>query len=660
MRGIIPRTTAPQLLPAPTERYEFLNSGQVMLNSKGAGSSNDEAGYAGPLKGLMIAILVAIFTASCGGGGGSGNPTKTPLQISLNAARTSGVAPLAVFFDASGTTSSVTSRPFHDIEYQWDFGDTASGNWTTGSRAGTSSRNAASGPVAAHVFESPGTYNVVVTALDGTNTASRSIQIVVANPTTAFSGTDTICFSTSGATANCPGTTITTSDFNLAINTYAGTNKRLLFRRGEIFTATSTSIISSTGPGLLGAYGTSPTLPQINASGSAFNGDKPILQFGDNFTVAQKDWRVMDLSFNGNANAEAIGLGGGFDQITLLRVRATNCGDACVFFNSAKLTGGVNPHLFDQAAIVDSTIIGPTQNWSVFFNGTNFALLGNLLDNQLSGSHTLRISIGINGVVSNNTLANNGPGSAGTHVFKLHGPPFDTATDGVPANSSTTKVVVSDNKLTPGGASTNNWTFSLDPQDSAKNEHITNIIVERNQFFGGANTSLCISMQAIDATVRNNIANTTASIPGGTFIEVAKRSSGAPAPNRIGIYNNTMFSNANNVSTGGGAFISITSSVTASGATIKNNLGYAPSATSGVMISNLANAIASNNSGDSGLPGIGTNPNFVSSTPSTPSQFVIQNGSYAKGNGASVPVFSDFFGTSRPQMGMDVGFAEIP
>src|SRR4030067_2638800 len=36
-----------------------------------------------------------------------------------------GVAPMAVFFDASGTTSTATTRPFHDLEYRWDFGDPA-------------------------------------------------------------------------------------------------------------------------------------------------------------------------------------------------------------------------------------------------------------------------------------------------------------------------------------------------------------------------------------------------------------------------------------------------------------------------------------------------------------------------------------------------------
>src|SRR5512145_1297788 len=110
----------------------------------------------------VFALLIAtIGLFSCGGDGGTVEVSGlTPINaISLVPSRTSGVAPLAVFFDATGTTRSSTFRPFHDVEYRWDFGDPVSGNWqpTDGSRTGRS-RNSATGPVAAHVFGAPGTY----------------------------------------------------------------------------------------------------------------------------------------------------------------------------------------------------------------------------------------------------------------------------------------------------------------------------------------------------------------------------------------------------------------------------------------------------------------------------------------------------------------------
>src|SRR6185295_12922369 len=97
--------------------------------------------------------------------------------------RTSGVAPLAVFFDATGTTSTGTTKPFHELGYQWNFGDAATTWATTGAP-----KNSATGPIAAHVFESPGTYTVTLTVTDGVNNATASATITVSNPNTVFSG----------------------------------------------------------------------------------------------------------------------------------------------------------------------------------------------------------------------------------------------------------------------------------------------------------------------------------------------------------------------------------------------------------------------------------------------------------------------------------------
>jgi hypothetical protein len=69
------------------------------------------------------------------------------ITLSSVASRFAGVAPLAVFFDASATTTiPATPRPFHDLGYGWSFGDAgpSAGTWGIGSRpAGpsASSRN---------------------------------------------------------------------------------------------------------------------------------------------------------------------------------------------------------------------------------------------------------------------------------------------------------------------------------------------------------------------------------------------------------------------------------------------------------------------------------------------------------------------------------------
>lgn len=51
---------------------------------------------------------------------------------SVSAARTSGVAPLYVNFDATGTTSTASTNPTHELLYSWTFDDAGAGNWANG------------------------------------------------------------------------------------------------------------------------------------------------------------------------------------------------------------------------------------------------------------------------------------------------------------------------------------------------------------------------------------------------------------------------------------------------------------------------------------------------------------------------------------------------
>jgi hypothetical protein len=54
-----------------------------------------------PLAWILPAILLAGCTSAGSGGPGESDPSE--LQLDIAASRTSGVAPLAVFFDATGT-----------------------------------------------------------------------------------------------------------------------------------------------------------------------------------------------------------------------------------------------------------------------------------------------------------------------------------------------------------------------------------------------------------------------------------------------------------------------------------------------------------------------------------------------------------------------------
>jgi len=101
--------------------------------------------------GRLIAAL--IFTFICF--------SQAIAQVSINpkidASQIFGVAPMPVFFDATSTSiNDTTVNTFHDLHYQWNFGDFFSGAWYTK----TKSKNRASSPLAVHVFDSTGLHVV--------------------------------------------------------------------------------------------------------------------------------------------------------------------------------------------------------------------------------------------------------------------------------------------------------------------------------------------------------------------------------------------------------------------------------------------------------------------------------------------------------------------
>src|SRR4030067_965376 len=177
---------------------------------------------------------------------------------------------------------------------------------------------------------------------------------------------------------------------------------------------------------------------------------------------------------------------------------------------------------------------------------------------------------------------------------------------------------------------------------------------DRNWLVSGQDTQVAALFWTIDTTVRNNICD----MSGGashTCFRVTRRGV-EPPPDNVRVYNNTFYSG----STGGFAGVDIGS--TATNVSVINNLGTAPSATGPIMINGTgaSGLIQSNNSTVDQVKN--TSPGWVSATPSIPADFSLAAGSYARETGLiTVPVFSDFFRTSRPQNGvMDIGAVEGP
>jgi len=616
----------------------------------------------------------------------------SPITLSKTESRVTGVAPLAVFFDAKGTTATTTTKPFHDLEFQWDFGDTNQASapggltWAKGSRAGVSKRNEATGPVAAHVYETPGTYIVNLTIVNGTgaDTVSNScVQIAVTDPNTVFAGTNTVCVAATtmpvAGVGGCPaGAAVAMqSNFATVVSTLATTGKRVLLKRGDVFTTATNGIIGGTGPGILGAYG-SGSDPIIRATAAPSVG---MLMPSASNTPGRSDWRIMDLEFDGNgvANVIAIRPSGGINQLTILRVYAHDVTNA-FFLNAFDLNAanvGFPGHtLWDQVAIVDSrtnNITGFSSALSIYLSAHRLMLLGNDLNNNservactaappanppCGGEHTVRLPSVVGAVISNNVMQ----GQNGTkQAFSLRA--AVNGAGGVEGGLDTQYVVVSDNKFVGGAgavgsSSGSDMTTYYGPQATV-DERVADTITERNWYVAGGGavgTQAALQLQVHrEQTIRNNIFDTSG---GRAHGGIKVLSTGAVIiPDQIRIYHNTFFSNDVD-----NDFLAVSlQSTNVTNVTVRNNLAYAPSDTQHHMLqcggsSSLvacAGLVASNNSSNaqvlSTLPGFTIPPVTTADwKPTTGYAIGTNNGCTGAPCATTVPVWSDFFRVAQP------------
>ncbi len=246
---------------------------------------------------LAAGAAAALIASSCGSGGSVSSydgfifpvgcaAVTGGLSLSAGAVRASGVSPLTVFFDATASSSSATAKPFSHIRYRWDFGDagaSGTGKWAYGSNPGRNSMNTATGAVAAHVYQTPGTdqvYTVTLTASDGTNSASCQMGVTAYDPSgsSGYPGSATTCVSSSGVPVaglgGCPlgAAVLNTSSFVTALGSpYMGNGKRVLFKCGDTFSGANAKITAVDVS--IGAYGgcegTTSNRPILRKSGAA-------------------------------------------------------------------------------------------------------------------------------------------------------------------------------------------------------------------------------------------------------------------------------------------------------------------------------------------------------------------------------------------------------
>jgi hypothetical protein len=608
--------------------------------------------------------------AGCTTTGATGAIQLPDLGSAGAVSRFSGVAPLAVFFDVSGTaTTPATPRPFHDLGFAWDFGDSgpSAGTWSTGSRPGVASRNRATGPVAAHVYMTPGTYTVTLVVTDGSNTVTNScIQIAVQDPDVVFAGANTICVGASSppvaGSGGCPAGALVqqTSDFSVVMG-LATAGKRVLLRRGDTWTApggASVPRLSSNGPGIVGAFGAGAA-PLVQSGPPPGN---TVLAISGPTTPNIRDWRIMDLEFDGLSGVNSNGVigAGGAQQITFVRMRIRDISNGIQFSNSILdlLNSGGPPgghQIYDQIAIVDSDIrriVGGPGGNGMFLMARRLAAQGNFVEDTTAAEHVMRVQYVSGGVIQANDL---GLPATLKHVLTLRA--VNDGTGGVTAPNRSEKAVISDNLFRGGLAA---QIVNIQPSGPSEDQRIRDIIVDGNLFRSGASAQAALLTSADEVTVRNNIFDMT----GGTaFNCITHRRLGVePAHSEIRTFNNTCFSN----SAGTGALRVVSLDSTNTNVTIRNNLGYAPNLTGASVL--LLDGGSTGVSGGGGTFGNSsdfaiknTSPNFAngSGTFANATDFAVTAGSYAIDGGVAVPVFTDFFRAIRPQgAAHDIGAAE--
>lgn len=550
----------------------------------------------------------------------------------------SGVAPLSVFFDASAIKSPATDRSFMEMDCSWNFGDDDKATWRHGTGV-NNRKNRAYGLVAAHVYETPGTYTPSVSCSDGAYGSPLTMlaPIVVEDPDAAHAGSHTRCYSRTGGFDGCPAgaarVTDAAGDFAVAIARDLRQGRRLLFRRGETWFTPRPAILDVNGPWTVGAYGDGAKPVVQRTGGSA------ILVFGRNGSNSHRDARVMDLALDGGSPEMppivAVDFSGKFDQVAFLRVdiERANAG----FVQSASKPNLSAP--WDQFTVADSAI-QPSQGGrggnGMYLFSSRTAILGNLFDNMSVGEHNFRSMYWRGLVVSSNTFQNPNKKKAN---LTLRGPTWYKQFGPLPAGTHSQHGIVSDNRFVGAPGVEIPVNTSIDASNESRTRYL---IVERNWWTGQVGTVTAIGLNSSFSTVRNNIFDLSAGV-GGQAIGVTNNNDTQSATGNA-IYNNTIYAKRSLPTRVRG----IRMFRGALDTSIRNNLMYAPSAESVIVVDTALGAGTVGTSGTLGnssdAQARNVDPLFTNASRnfSKPSDFRPGAGSYAIGGGVGVPARHDF------------------
>jgi hypothetical protein len=450
---------------------------------------------------------------------------------SIVATSSSGVAPLAVYFDASGSTSTATTNPFAELSYSWNFGDPSSGLYSPTGK----SKNLAYGPLVAHVFESPGTYSVTLTIEDADGTiATDGVTITVTDPDTVFSGTNTICFSRTGDFTGAPaGSTQTTTTSFATVAAAFAAGKRILLRAGEVWPITTGVTLNKAGPGIISKFGSGAKPRFEMTAGSSF---EPIFKLSATSGAVLDDWRLFDLDLDGQGTDGSRGVycWGAGTNVLLMRLDIANCGDGVSAPLSQVQANNIPP--MTGFTIYDCTVTDLASGSGGNLLGIairKLALLGSEILRSTNGEHVARFFWLQGAFVSNNLLSE---APFPRHVIKLMAPRFDQA--GFTFNQYSENIVISDNLI--DGVGGTQIAVDVGPENDTFDERIRTMIVERNYFTVGAAVQVALQLSGTDFAIRANVFNLDQTLSRDAM-NIGKKAI-EPSPGNITISQNTALS----------------------------------------------------------------------------------------------------------------------
>jgi hypothetical protein len=569
------------------------------------------------------------------------------VSMSLVASRTSCTAMGGIVFDATGTTMAGVDA-FADLLYLFDFGDAASGNYANGVLAGKSKQFYAGGPVAAHVYEHPGSYTASMWVFDGTTMHGPVTQAVtITDPDTVYAGALTTVVSTDGDFTGSPAgaTQVTSSNFATAMATYGLSNRRVLFKAGQSFTAAASTLLSSARSNLyVGSFGggAKPDITATTNSISILAG----LANGSNAANNAKNWNVTGLSFKATPGITGvIGVNPGpyipaGADITLPLYAPFFTIHNCDFegcLAPANIAGGGNVR---SKLTVANVAHGVATSGGVALYSSNAYLCATLdcsANNAGGGEHVLRAQAGIKQQFASNDLLNP---AATKHYLTIRGSADYVSTD----------ICAEYNKILGASNTTAiDWAVQVAPNSVGANEQIDRATVRWNYIDANQKCQTACIIEAKNVTVAGNVFRFKDMTQAGAIGVSVVRPGGSavPASDGIRIYDNTF----DYESALGFTAVTMPSALVVN-TKVKGNIAWAPNAirssTTGTdgpkFLTGLATVDAANNSTDSQVKN--TTPLFNGAT-SAVAGFKLQVGSPYRDAGLDLKVHIDALGFVR-------------